>query len=107
MNALTQGFEGIALSGYSLDTQLSSAQHEVNQTVVKAHSQASHKVSTAEERQVSRDNLQQSEAPVTMVELFTHLGHTTRTVAKVIVQELEKEGVVRKIESSERKPEKW
>ena len=90
-----------------MDTQLSSAQHEVNQTVVKAHSQASHKVSTAEERQASRDNLQQSEAPVTMVELFTHLGHTTRTVTNVIVQELEKEGVVRKIESSETKPEKW
>ena len=31
---------------------------------------------------------------MTMVDLFKHLGHTTRTVAKDIVQELEKGGVV-------------
>ena len=35
-----------------------------------------------------------------MVDLFKHHGHSTRTVAKVIVQELGKKGVVRKLEGS-------
>ena len=44
---------------------------------------------------------------MTMVDLFKLLGHSTRTVAKVIVQELEKEGVVRKLEGSGAETDKW
>ena len=61
---------------------------------------------TDEERKAIQDYIQQSEAPVTMVDLFKHLGHSTRTVARVNVQELEKEGVVRKLEGSEAETDK-
>ena len=108
VNALTENFEGIDLSGNPLDTQLPSAQHEVNQAVVRPIPKPRTRIQpTDEERQAIREYLQQTDVPVTMVELFTRIGHTTRTVAKVIVQELEKEGVVRKIESSGTEPEEW
>ena len=44
---------------------------------------------------------------MTTVDLFKHLGHSTRTVATVIVQELEKEVVVRKLEGSGAETDKW
>ena len=107
VNALAQTFEGIDLSGTSMDSQTSS-QNEVSQAVERPIPKPRTRIQpTPEERQAIRDYLQQSEAPVTMVDLYTHLRHSTRTVAKVVVQELEKEGVVRKIEGSEPEPDKW
>ena len=40
---------------------------------------------------------------MTMVGLFKHLGHSTRTVAKGIVQKLEKERVVRNLKAVEQR----
>lgn len=107
VSALAQTFEGIDLSGNSVDTD-TSTQNEVNQTVERPIPKPRTRIQpTAEERQAIRDYLQQSEVPLTMVDLFTHLGHSTRTVAKVIIQELEREGAVKKIEVSESEPDKW
>ena len=44
---------------------------------------------------------------MSMFDLYTHLGHSTRSVAKAIIQELEKEGLVRKIEGRDSESDKW
>lgn len=107
MNALVDNFEGIDLSGNSLDNQFS-GHSEVNQMVERPIPKPRTRIQpTDEECKAIRDYIQQSEAPVTMLDLFKHLGHSTRTVARVIVQELEKEGVVRKLEGSGVEPDKW
>ena len=48
---------------------------------------------TDEERKAIRDYIQKSEAPVTMVDLFKHLGHTIRTVAKVLCRSWRRKGL--------------
>ena len=107
MNALVENFEDIDLSGNLLDNQ-SSRHNEVNQTVERPIPKPrTWTQPTDVEREAIRDYIQQSESPVTMVDLFKHLGHSTRTVAKVIVQELEKEGVVKKLEGSGAETDKW
>ena len=107
MNTLVENFESIDLSGNALGNQ-SSAHNEVNQTAERPIPRPRTRIQpTDEERKAIRDYIQKSEAPVTMVDLFKHLGHSTRTVAKVVVQELEKEGVVRKLEGSGAETDKW
>ena len=85
-----------------------SACTEANQTVERPIPKPCTRIQpTDEERKAIRDYIQKSEALMTMVDLFKHLSHSTRTVATVIVQELEKEGVVRKIEGSGAETDKW
>ena len=55
--------------------------------------QVSERQPTDEERKVIRDYIQKSEAPVTMVDLFKHLGHTIRTVAKVLCRSWRRKGL--------------
>ena len=108
VSVLAQNFEGIDLSGDSSDPPSTLGGQQDDQQPVKPTPKPRSRLQpSAEERETLRVFLQQSEAPLSMFDLYTHLGHSTRSVAKTIIQELEKEGHVRKIEGSDSEPDKW